>query len=167
MNFKADKLNKFLIEHGMTARGNEIKGDPLHAIYVTLGSAHGFEYVVQIDDSPIIGVKAVFARNIKPESEGLLPLLNKLSGRRKTHAYLVDSEDFLCASFAVLFEDEAFDPALFLDYCTLIDSYIAEDLPLIFELLGLHLPENFYSGNQTEEEAYSIVGKDASEAFGE
>lgn len=151
MNFKADKLNKFLIENNVTARGNEIADDPVHTIYVTLGSVHGFEYVFQIDDSPIIGIKAVFSRNINPETEGLLLLLNNLSGRRKTHAYIVDPEGFLCATFAVLFEDATFEPDLLLDYCSLIDRCIGEDLPAIFDLLGLHLPENFYSGVQTEE----------------
>lgn len=167
MNCKAEKLNNFLIENNVTARGNEIVDDPLHTIYVTLGSVHGFEYVFQIDDSPIIGIKAVFSRNINPETEGLLLLLNKLSGKRKTHAYIVDTEGFLCATFAVLFEDETFEPDLLLDYCSLIDRCIGEDLPAVFDLLGLHLPENFYSGVQIEDKDQAVAKSDASEALGE
>ena len=135
----------------MSAKGNELNGDPLHSIYVTMGSVHGFEYVLQIDDGPIIGVKAVLARNIKLETEGLLFLLNKLSAKYKTYSYMVDSENFLCASFVVLFEDEAFEPDLLLDYCTLVDRCIGEDMPLMFELLGLELPAKFYSKNDAEE----------------
>ena len=143
MNVKAEKLNKFLVDNKMTARGREVPGDPLHTVYLNLGSVHGFEYLIQIDDSPIIGIKAIFARNIDPDTEGLLPMLNRLSGKYKTHSYIVDREGFLCAPFAALVDDNSFSPDLFIDYCTLVDRCIVDDLPEIFGLLGLELPEAF------------------------
>lgn len=141
MNAKAEKMNQFLADNEMTARGREVPGDPLHTVYIKLGSVHGFEYLMQIDDSPIIGVKAIFARNIDPNTEGLLLLLNRLSGKYKTHSYIVDKEGFLCAPFAALVDDNSFAPELFIDYCTLVDRCIVDDVPEIFNLLGLELPE--------------------------
>lgn len=172
MNIKAEKMNKFLIDNKLTARGREVPGDALHTIYLNLGSVHGFEYLIQIDDSPIIGVKAIFARNVDPNTEGLLSLLNRLSGKYKTHSYIVDKEGFLCAPFAALVDDNSFSPDLFIDYCTLVDHCIADDLPEMFELLGLELPENFNAENNEESEAEAVAEtseaeKDAGEALGE
>ena len=171
MNIKAEKMNQFLIDHKLTARGREVPGDPLHTVYLNLGGVHGFEYLIQLDDSPIVGVKAIFARNIDPNTEGLLSLLNRLSGKYKTHSYIVDREGFLCAPFAALVDDNSFSPDLFIDYCTLVDHCIVDDLPEIFGLLGLELPENFNSKTENEAEEKSAevekAEKDAGEALGE
>ena len=40
---------------------------------------------------------------------------------------------------------------MLLDYCNLVDRCIGEDMPLMFELLGMELPAKFYSKNEAEE----------------
>ena len=164
MNKKAEKLNDFLVKNNLSAKGHVVPNDPLETVYVTLGSVHGLEYHIQFDSSPIVGIKGILARNVDPNFEGLLALLNKLSAKYKTHSYLVDGEGFLCVSFMSLFTDETFDSDLFVDFCTLVDQAVADDLPEIFELLGLEIPEGF---SPKVEEPEIKAETDASEALGE
>lgn len=161
MNFKADLFDKFMYENGQNPKW-VVMGDEYDTAFIKTYEDHGLLLLIQFNNTPFVRCRVLVSEAVDVNTEGLLNLLNRLTSKHDTFAFVVTEDKELCATFTFSIEDADFDISFFCGYLAYNIQEMIPDMVEILDFLNREVPEGIRKKGDSVSSDASAANEDSS-----